>query len=126
MSTNAGRDNLAGSTGGNKMTARITIFSTAVLATLALPALANAQGSKDEIVEAYEKCLVSKAKQGTSTSLDGGRSAIRLMAQCDEKAFAYVDHCVATSSHTRGECQLQSGILAQVHAQTERGRVSVI
>jgi hypothetical protein len=96
----------------------IRVGQVLAIVALALPALANAQGDKDRIVEAYGKCLISEiseAQQGTYTSLDGGRSAIKLMAQCDEVMWAYVDYCVATSSvgHTRGDCQLQAGMLAQ-------------
>jgi hypothetical protein len=59
------------------------------------------------------KCLQIKSGQSVYTSFDGGKSAIFLLGQCSEKAFAFVDHCVADDHIPRSECQLQTGILAQ-------------
>lgn len=90
--------------------------SLVVFAALALLySQAEAQNKNDDrTLEPYASCLISQARKGTYRANDGGRSAVRLMANCDSWK-AYVDHCVATSQalHTRADCQLQAGILAQ-------------
>ncbi|MDR3499932.1 MAG: hypothetical protein P4L72_11990 [Parvibaculum sp.] len=62
--------------------------------------------------KALSKCLLSRAKKGLYTSSDGGKSALRLLGECDHEWTRYVDACTQ-SGDTDGNCTLKSGLLAQ-------------
>lgn len=81
--------------------------------TLALvPTVALASGNTHRLNKAYSECLLAKGKQGQYTSLDGGKSAMRLMEACHAQWYAVVDDCVADGD-AEGNCNLKAGMLAQ-------------
>ena len=69
----------------------------------------QAHGATDK---AFTDCMLSKAKLGSYSSADGGRSSVRLLGECPTEWNAYVDACVG-SGDTEGNCTLKSGVLAQ-------------
>jgi hypothetical protein len=66
----------------------------------------------DPQAKAFTDCIISKAKNGEYSSLDGGKSATRLLGECPDQWKEYVDACMR-SGDTDGDCTLKSGILAQ-------------
>lgn len=71
---------------------------------------ANAS-STDNNAKHLSECLLANAKAGDYSSLDGGKSSIRLLGQCPQWQ-AYVDSCIQSGKED-GVCTLQAGILAQ-------------
>ncbi len=60
----------------------------------------------------FATCLAKEAREGAYNSMDGGKSAIRLMAACGTEWENYINACIATGV-ADGQCTLMSGILAQ-------------
>lgn len=79
------------------------------------PARQNAQTtarpiSSDEINKAYTACLEREYPRGGYVSGDGGKSAMRMMAQCPWEAW--VNDCKKTAAD-EGACTLNATELAQ-------------
>jgi hypothetical protein len=69
--------------------------------------------STKEITRAFTECLVAKAKSNDSyTSLDGGKSAVMLLGDCEDTMNAYVDDCKSAGG-TEGDCTVKAGLLSQ-------------
>jgi hypothetical protein len=83
--------------------------------TSSAPLSVHAQ-SKSLITKAFTDCLLSQGQNGSYTSFDGGRSAIRLMGQaCKAQWDAWQDQCIAKGGTDGGPggCTMQAGLLAQ-------------
>jgi hypothetical protein len=66
---------------------------------------------------AFQDCLLSQGRDGAYTSLDGGKSAIRLMGiACRSQWDTWQKECIANGGTDAGPngCTVQAGILAQV------------
>jgi hypothetical protein len=74
------------------------------------PALAG--DVPDAITRTYGNCLTAKAKSGDYSSFDGGKSALRLMAQCLEE-WAYTNACLHSGS-LDFQCNATSSAIAQI------------
>lgn len=68
--------------------------------------------TKTNIKDTLNTCLLSEAKEGEYSSLDGGKSAVRLLGECDDQWHAYVGACMK-SGQTDGKCTLSAAVLAQ-------------
>jgi hypothetical protein len=67
----------------------------------------------DNIVRTYANCLLGEAKNGDYSSFDGGKSALRLMAQCLKEWEAYENAC-HQSGRLDFQCNAASAAMAQV------------
>ena len=68
------------------------------------------------ITEAFIECLLSQGQNGSYTSFDGGKSAIKLMGEaCKSQWDAWQDQCIAQGGTDGGPngCTMQAGVLAQ-------------
>jgi hypothetical protein len=64
------------------------------------------------LTKAFANCMVSKAKTGSYTSSDSGKSAMRLMVDCDAQWTPWQNQCMA-DGETDGDCAIQAAALAQ-------------
>ena len=62
--------------------------------------------------EAYGDCLLKHGQTGGYISADGGKSAIRLLAQCRPEWNKWVADCIRNGGED-GDCTFRSGLLAQ-------------
>jgi hypothetical protein len=62
--------------------------------------------------KAFTDCISSRATSGQYSSLDGGKSAMRLLGDCPDQWKKYLDACIR-SGDTDGNCTLKTAILAQ-------------
>ena len=76
------------------------------------PAL-DSNAADDEATRSYINCILANANTGDYSSLDGGQSAMRLMAQCLDEWRAYEDAC-----HRRGSADFQCNAASIGIAQT--------
>ena len=56
--------------------------------------------------------MLSKAKTGSYTSDDGGKSAMRLMVECDAQWTPWQNKCMA-DGETDGDCSVKAAAPAQ-------------
>jgi hypothetical protein len=75
------------------------------------PALAG--DVPENIIRAYGSCLLAEARNGDYSSFDGGKSALRLMAQCFKEWEAYENACHQSGSQDF-QCNAASAAMAQV------------
>ena len=73
----------------------------------------GSNAANDEATRSYINCVRANAKTGNYSSLDGGQSAMRLMAQCLDEWRAYQDAC-----HQRGSADFQCNAASIGIAQT--------
>jgi hypothetical protein len=90
----------------------VTLVSAMAFAlTLARPGNTFAAGTA--VDEAFFDCLLSKGKDGSYTSSDGGASAVRLMGiACQAQWKKWHDQCMARGD-TDSNCTLTAGGIAQ-------------
>jgi len=58
------------------------------------------------------KCLLEKAKSGSYSSNDGGKSALLLMEACHAEWDAWMESCLKSKDSTEGGCNMTFGNLA--------------
>jgi hypothetical protein len=61
----------------------------------------------------YIDCLAAKVQVGTYASRDGGKSALRLMAQCLSQWKVYTDKCLSDGRSTENDCDTKSARVAR-------------
>ena len=62
--------------------------------------------------QAYGQCLLEHGQTGSYISADGGKSALRLMSQCQTDWNKWVTDCIHNGGED-GDCTYRSGLLAQ-------------
>ena len=71
-----------------------------------------ARFADDDVTRTYINCILTNANTGDYSSFDGGKSAMRLMAQCLEEWKAYEKACHQSGSQDF-QCNAGSVAIAQ-------------
>jgi hypothetical protein len=113
---------------------RISVRSTLLCMVIAAPVMAQSNDAQDAIndlvaiersylagdprvpepIQAYNHCIIPKIQYGQFSSYDGGKSSLKLEAQCLDEARTVIDDCAKRAGGESDLCKVTPAYLAQV------------